>query len=139
MFSKMLVASDGSYNAVRAAQTAAELAKGWKAEATIICVAYVPAMYQADLGSELADAFVQDWKRALEATEEVFRKEGVEFNAKLVREEKPAEAICREAEGGGYELVIMGSKGLDGSRGEGLGSVSERVAHGVHCSVLIVK
>lgn len=139
MYSRILVASDGSDNALRAAQTAAELAKGWKAEVTIVCVAYLPAMYQTDLGSELVDTFVEDWKRALDATGRVFKEEGVKFEAKLLREGKPAQVICQEAEAGGYDLVVLGSKGLDESRGRALGSVSDRVVHRVHCSVLIVK
>jgi nucleotide-binding universal stress UspA family protein len=139
MFTRILIASDGSDNALRAAETVAELAKGWQAEVTVVCVAYVPAMYQSDLGPELTDTFVEDWQRALEATKRVFEKEGVEVQAKLVREGKPAHVICREAEAGGYDLVVVGSKGLDESGHKGLGSVSDRVVHGVHCSVLAVK
>lgn len=139
MYSKILVATDGSDNALRAAQTAAGLAKGWKAEVTVVCVAYIPAMYQGSLGLDLMDTFVEDWRRALKATEKVFEREGVESKAELVTEGKPAEVICREAEDGGYDLVVLGNRGLDESRGRALGSVSDRVVHAVHCSVLVVK
>ena len=76
MYSKILVATDGSDNALRAAETAAELARGWQAEVTIICVAYIPAMYESDLGSDSKEAFIEDWGRALEATKKVFEGKG---------------------------------------------------------------
>lgn len=139
MYSKILVATDGSDNALRAAKTAAELARAWKAELTVICVAYIPAMYESDLGSESRETFIEDWRRALEATKKVFEREGVVVKAKLAREGKPAEVICKEAEEGGYDLVVVGGKGLDDARGRALGSVSDRIVDGVHCAVLVAK
>ena len=39
--------------------------------------------------------------------------------------------------GAGGDLVVVGSRGLSGLRA--LGSVSERVAHGAHASVLVAR
>jgi nucleotide-binding universal stress UspA family protein len=47
----------------------------------------------------------------------------------------PVEALVDESERA--DLVIVGSRGLHGVRA--LGSVSERVAHQAHCSVLVVR
>jgi nucleotide-binding universal stress UspA family protein len=49
--------------------------------------------------------------------------------------DKPVDALV--AAGADADLVVVGSRGLDGLRS--LGSVSERVAHQAGCSVLIVR
>jgi nucleotide-binding universal stress UspA family protein len=51
----------------------------------------------------------------------------------------PAEFICRVAEEGNYDLVVIGSRGLSHIRRLILGSVSDYVAHNCNCSVLIAK
>jgi nucleotide-binding universal stress UspA family protein len=47
----------------------------------------------------------------------------------------PADALVEESRHA--DLVLVGSRGLHGLRS--LGSVSEKVAHGAHCSVLVVR
>lgn len=54
-YGEIPVASDGSGKALMAAQRAAELVKACNPEVTIISVAYVPTMYQTNLGPELAE------------------------------------------------------------------------------------
>jgi nucleotide-binding universal stress UspA family protein len=53
----------------------------------------------------------------------------------------PGYAIAREATDGGYDLVVMGSRGLGLSEADLrlLGSVTERVLRMVSCPVLTVK
>jgi nucleotide-binding universal stress UspA family protein len=45
----------------------------------------------------------------------------------------PAEVVCRLAEEGGYNLVVMGSGGLSEVGAFFLGSVSDKVSHHAHC------
>jgi nucleotide-binding universal stress UspA family protein len=49
----------------------------------------------------------------------------------------PADAIVRTAEQVEADLIVVGNKGMKGVR-RVLGSVPNSVAHGAHCSVLIV-
>ena len=53
----------------------------------------------------------------------------------------PVDAILQEAEDGEYDLIVMGSRGVnlecDGDRL--LGSVAERVLHRTPCPVMIVR
>ena len=51
---------------------------------------------------------------------------------------EPSEKIVEVAELGGFDLIIMGSRGL-GGRVSALGSVSSRVVDKSSCPVLIVK
>lgn len=52
-----------------------------------------------------------------------------------VIDERPVDALVAASEKA--DLVVLGSRGLHGIRA--LGSVSERVAHDAHCSVLVVR
>ena len=56
----------------------------------------------------------------------------------LIRESgHAADRILTVADGKAVSLITLGSRGLTGVRA--LGSVSERVAHHAHCSVLVAR
>jgi nucleotide-binding universal stress UspA family protein len=144
MFQKILVPTDGSRYAIRAAEVAADLAQRYQAEVTVLLAADyesvraspVPPQVKADLEQALREANAA----ALSQTAAPFADRGVRVTAKEI-EGAPAFVIGREAEDGGYDLVVMGSRGLglpDHERSF-LGSVTERVLRLVTCPVLTVK
>jgi nucleotide-binding universal stress UspA family protein len=49
----------------------------------------------------------------------------------------PADVVIRVAEQEGADLIVVGNKGMSGVK-RVLGSVPNSIAHGAHCSVLIV-
>lgn len=51
---------------------------------------------------------------------------------------EPALQILNYAEKNDYQLVVIGSRGLEGVKGLLLGSVSHKVSQAAHCPVLIV-
>jgi nucleotide-binding universal stress UspA family protein len=51
----------------------------------------------------------------------------------------PAEAIVDEAERGGFDLIVVGSRGIHGVARFLLGSTSTRVVTHAHCDVLVVR
>jgi len=51
----------------------------------------------------------------------------------------PADEICRKAEEGGYDVIVLGSRGHGVVASVLLGSVSAKVLHHAPCSVLIVR
>jgi nucleotide-binding universal stress UspA family protein len=69
-----------------------------------------------------------------------FTQSGVPVTVKTV-EGSPAAVIAREAEEGGHDLIVMGSRGLGLEDGEShlLGSVTDRVLRRVSCPVLTVR
>ncbi|HLG21616.1 MAG TPA: universal stress protein [Candidatus Manganitrophaceae bacterium] len=56
-----------------------------------------------------------------------------------LREGNPVEEILEEAQGGDYDLIILGSRGHQGIAGYFVGSTALRVADLATCSVLIAK
>jgi nucleotide-binding universal stress UspA family protein len=141
MFQKILVATDGSDNALRAARQAAEILKlqPHPAEVMVLCAAYVPSMYRDDLGKEMMESFLEDARQALRFTKQVFEKAKLPCGTKMIQDRHPADAILEEACGGGYDLIVMGSRGLSKRDSRKLGSVSQEVADRAVCSVLLVR
>jgi nucleotide-binding universal stress UspA family protein len=139
MFQKILVATDGSDNALRAARQIAEMIKRQPAEVTVLCAAYVPSRYRDDLSEEITESFLTDGRQALRFTAEVFHQEGLTCTSRMIQDKHPADAILDEAHGGGYDLIALGSRGLSQRDAKRLGSVSQEVAGRAKCSVLLVR
>ena len=56
-----------------------------------------------------------------------------------VVETEPASALIDAVEDGGYDLLVVGNKGMSGVSRFFLGSVPNKVSHHVTCSLLIVR
>ncbi len=138
MISKILAASDGSTSSMEAARAATVIAGAFGAKLTIVTVAYIPRMYKIDLSDEMERAYVDDWEHVLKDTLKV-AGEAVQAETKLLRGGTPAEAILDEAKSGGYDLIVMGSRGADNPGDKGMGSVATRVGAQAHCSVLVIR
>jgi nucleotide-binding universal stress UspA family protein len=63
---------------------------------------------------------------------------GVTIETKVV-EKDPATALLDEVEQGGYDLLVVGNKGMTGVGRFFLGSVPNKVSHHVNTSLLIVR
>lgn len=138
MFSKILVASDGSGPSLEAARIAADLSKKYGASLTVATVAFVPKVYQIDLGSRFSDAIKLDWKRVLDSTVKVIASAGVKPNALLIEGDDPSSALLNEIDKGSYDLVVMGRTGAGNPGSRILGGVSRKVMEAARCSILLV-
>jgi len=138
MIKKILVASDGSSAAMEAARAAARIAVAFDAELTVVTVAYIPRMYKSDISDEMESAYIEDWQHVLADTVRAI-SDIVKPQTRLLRKGSPAEAILEEAEGGGYDLIVMGSTGTGNPGKRAMGSVAARVGAGAHCSVLVIR
>jgi nucleotide-binding universal stress UspA family protein len=138
MFANILVGTDGSDAAMRAAETGREIAMNMNASVTIVHAAYIPPSYLDDLRPELQDAIRDDGKRILKMTINVFESSNVKVETTLLFNEKAEDGILRLIEERGYDLVILGSRGLDATARKALGSTSMRVMEGTNIPVLIV-
>jgi len=122
MFEKILVGTDGSKTAAKAVERAVAVAKTSGASLTIMTVA-APARGDAVVAAEAA-------KHA---------DSGVPIDTKVV-DTDPVTGLIEEAGQGGFDLLVMGNKGMTGvTRFFRLGSVPNRVTHHLPCSLLIVK
>ncbi len=59
--------------------------------------------------------------------------------SKKILEGRPSDKIVETAKEGGFDLIVIGSRGLGGVKEFFLGSVSDRVADEATCPVVIVK
>jgi len=138
MFKKILVATDGSDNAMRAARKGRDIASCMESEVTLVYAAYVPAMYADDLRTEIREGLRDDGRRILATTARLFEGSGIEPLSELLFDEKAEDGILRLAQERGYDLVIVGSRGLDATGRKALGSTSMRVIEQATCPVLVV-
>lgn len=138
MFKKILVATDGSENAMRAAEQGRDIASCMGSEVTVVYAAYVPTMYAGDLRPEIFDSVHADGQRILNATARMFEGTEVKVKTELLYDEKAEDGILRLAEEQGFDLVIVGSRGLDVTQRKALGSTSMRVVEQATCPVLVV-
>lgn len=139
MFKRILVASDGSSTSLEAARIAGQIAKTFSAALTVATVAYFPRVYASDVGPDMREGYLEEWKRVLADTVAAAEAAGAEPEAKLLREEEPAKALLKEAERGGYDLLIVGRTGAGSPGSKMMGGVSRKLAEGAGCSVLMVR
>lgn len=131
---KILVATDGSHNSERALLVAKKHAESLGGEITILTITdplgyqtqYVDAVLETASETVLKNAckFFEDFEGGLETK---------------LRRGNPADEIISEAEDGGYDLVVIGSRGLGTFSRTFLGSVSNKVLNHAKINVLIVK
>lgn len=142
MFTKILLASDGSEGALKAAQAAATLAKKFDAPLLILNV-FPPLLmtfpsYAVD-GMDMPVSLVEEGQqKVLAATGRVADNSGVPHTDRA-EIGIPTETIVRIADDEAIDLIVVGCRGLSGLETLLLGSVSDAVAHHAHCPVLIVK
>ena len=142
--SNILVATDFSESAVRAVATAADYARHFQAQLTILHAYRVDIPIASPLtggGYVLPDGFFE--QLAKEARLRV-EKVASEIAAKGVSavgvavDRHPASAIVEEAKARKADLIVMGTRGLTGIKHLALGSVADRVVRTAPCPVLTV-
>lgn len=122
MYRKILVGTDGSTTAAKAVDRAVDVARTSGATLTIFSAA------KSEKGEQVVAAEARRHAQA-----------GVDIDTKVVDAE-PVGALIDEARNGGYDLLVMGNRGMTGvTRFLRLGSVPNKVSHHLPCSLLIVK
>lgn len=105
---------------------------------TVITAAY--PYISRDLMSSTIDEMEAHSEKLLNDAEETLREEAkADLNIEKVHlRGDPATQLLDYANTENMDLIIIGSRGLDGVKGLLLGSVSYKVSQAAHCSVLIV-
>jgi nucleotide-binding universal stress UspA family protein len=145
MFGSIVVGTDGSETAGEAVRQATELAKAVGAKVNLVS-AYQPVGNQRLREERTQVPDDAQWmvheREDVDATlkEAAARAEeaGVETQS-FARQGDPADAILDVAEEVGADLIIVGNKGMTGTRRYFLGSVPNNVSHHAPCSVLIIQ
>lgn len=139
MYQKILVAADGSDHSKRAAHEAVKMAKA--NPDSFITLLYVIDYEKARneiLHSQSSDEVHFERRKHLVPLEEIFRTAGVPFETKTLHG-TPGPTIVAHANETGYDVVFIGSRGLNALQEMVLGSVSHKVAKRVQSPVIIVK
>ncbi|MFH5185891.1 universal stress protein [Paenibacillus sp. TAB 01] len=143
MFRKIVVAYDGSETAKHALDEAIGIKRIF--EDSILEVIHVYQIAAAVLGDALVTnpAIVQnELYEAAEAITEEARQAIVRYpmaTARLLEGGPPARVILDYAEANGFELLIVGSRGLGTFKELLLGSVSNEIVQHAKIPVLVVK
>ncbi len=140
---KILVATDGSKNALRAVKYAVKLAGELKGETTITLVSvhddvafrhaerFVGKAAVTDYLRELSDKDLAEARKALD-------KAGVRHDM-IIRTGNIGVEIANAAGDGKFDLLVMGSKGRSALKDLLMGSVAQRVMELAKTPVLMVK
>ncbi len=144
MFSRILVAVDGSPFAERALKFAVDLARKYTAKLIIVHVVLrrFYAITPSEAGVLATTVFVKEMeaegKEIIGKAETYAKTEGADYECRLLQG-VPAEEIVRTSQSEKVDLIVMGSRGLTEVRAFLLGSVSDKVCHHAKCPTLIVK
>ena len=146
---KILVATDGSPEATRAAHTAAQIAHETGSELHIVYVRprSVPLHPGHFVGPEVEEHWLHREQELLEREAQLFldtQVEEIEAAGSSVAQThlgigKPDEEIVALAEDLEAGLIVIGNRGRGGIRRALMGSVSNSVVRHAHCPVLVVR
>jgi nucleotide-binding universal stress UspA family protein len=139
VFKRILVAVDGSPHGIRAARLASRLARALDARATVLTVYDGPSArlgepnYSTALGRALQRA-----RRTVERARRAMLEAGGPEPKTDWLDGAPAKSIISAARDGGYDLIVVGTRGRGRMRAALLGSVSTVVAAQARRPVLVV-
>lgn len=139
---KILMATDGSEHSEKTLDEAIKMAGSLGAEVTVITIMEDPPslayMVPSELMAKAKESHEKSSRDILAKAENKLRQKGIAATT-LLRSGHPADVICKVADEGKYDMIVIGSRGLSGITELLLGSVSNRVVHCAKTSVYIVK
>jgi len=153
IYKKILIAIDESNNSIRAIEKVIDLQKSENCKVVMFhsighptrpLIATVPMA--SGVGSfninetELLFEYKEAGNKLLLARQKLFNNEELAVEKRLILDETPEEYIERIVEEQGFDLVVIGSKGIHSKLSQFLlGSVAQRVVKHAVCDVLIVR
>ncbi len=147
---KILVCTDGSEHSQKAIKQASVIAEGCKADEVVIINVYgqteaLPFTTEGITGQQM-EAFQkvmeeqkEQRKKILAEAEKIFKEKNIKTRS-ILKEGNPSNTILKVAQEEGFDMVVLGNRGLGGLKKIFLGSVSNAVIQEAeNCSVLVVK
>lgn len=145
LFSKIVVAVDGSDSSNKVFNVAAQLAKLSSGRLIIVHVVVPPppvgGLFYTDVSG--LDKLQMDLEESGHKLLEFYSDKSInEYEIPVettLAQGHPPDAIIREAEAKGADLIVVGSRGFSGPKQFFIGSVPNSVLHHSRISVLLVK
>jgi nucleotide-binding universal stress UspA family protein len=139
MYKKILLATDGSENSIRATEGAIEIAKCDPDSMMHVVYVVNGDTSKSDVLRNWNTADIADNRRdKIKPTEDKVKEAGISYEIKVLHGD-PGPTLVKYANENKFELVVIGSRGLNALQEFVLGSVSHKVAKRANCPVLIVK
>ncbi|WP_066249512.1 universal stress protein [Neobacillus drentensis] len=139
MYKKIALATDGSEHSKRAAENAIHIAKCSSNSKIEVLYVVDPDKVKSDVLSNWNSDDIDDYRKSrMKDLEKMAQESGVSYEIKILHGE-PGPVIVDYVNKNGFEIVIIGSRGLNALQEFVLGSVSHKVAKRANCPVLIVK
>ncbi|MGB9844388.1 universal stress protein [Methanothermobacter tenebrarum] len=142
MYKKILLPTDGSEYANRAAEHAIWIAKESGAEIVALTVMETSTFIGLpadDLIIRIKEILEEEASNSLNKIKKLVEESGHDIKLTLKTDEgSPADSILNTIEKEGIDLVVMGTSGKHGLDRFLLGSVTEKVVRSAKCPVLVV-
>jgi nucleotide-binding universal stress UspA family protein len=142
IFKRILVATDGSENAEKAASYGINIAKITGAEVYALYVIstqnVVTTRTVTGWGEAVEEYLENKGKVAIDEVEKMGKDSGVKIESVVLRG-IPAEKILEYAEENNIDLIVMGTQGLTGIKKFLIGSVAENVVRHSKIPVMVIR
>ncbi len=138
MYKKILVPLDGSAHATRALQEAVKIAKMTQGKITLINVYPSGRSVISSTKQQFSEILQNEGKTALAEGKKLVESLGLEAETLLVDGDAIGQ-ITKTANEGGFDLIVMGARGLGTLSELVLGSISHGVIKNAKCPVLITR
>jgi nucleotide-binding universal stress UspA family protein len=140
MFTKILLAYDGSEGANRALDLGVDLARTHQAELWALAVEESLPRFSGTIDEVREEKEYQNrhYGELLGAATTRAREAGIELKT-LLRSGHAAKTIIDVAQEGKFDLVLVGHTGLSAVWAKFLGTTAEKVSRHADCSVLIAR
>jgi nucleotide-binding universal stress UspA family protein len=145
MFTKILIPTDGSDGAMKAAEMAVQLGEKFDAQCIFIHVIQpligIPTIATGDIlpATVISPEEQEQWgKQIIERMVAAYKEYRHGIKTRL-EWGNPVERICSAAEEEEANLIVIGSRGVGGLEELLTGSVSSGVVHHAPCPVLVIR
>lgn len=136
---KILVCTDGSEIAAKAIEYAANFAKNYRADLTVMYVIDHETSMKKPVYDKYGDKTHKAKEILKEAKETITQAGGDTEVTERIAVGPVSREIVRIAKSEGFESIVVGTRGLGGLRRMLLGSVAEDVILYAHCPVVVVR
>lgn len=139
MYQHIVLAADGSENAVRACHEAIKIARlVEKSKIDVVYVASIAKVRDEMLRASSPESLEFTRRQKLANIEQLLKEHNVQYVVTILKGE-PGPEIVRYVNERQPDLIVIGSRGLNSLQEMVLGSVSHKVMKCVNCPALIVK
>jgi len=136
---KVLVATDGSEQSMKAVQRAVEMAEKQEAQVTLMSVAYYPADYLEGMPPNIQGKLEDEARTALKKAKAVFDAKNLPVETVMEAGLVPANLIIAKAQDGKFDRIVIGSTGMNAIERILMGSTAAKVVAHAPCEVTVVR